>query len=203
MDDLCLMFENMPVRLVASRNIPRVETAGIFIEETEAGKELIVSQSEGQNLQSMLEEVRTDRDALKIEITNLEEKLRAQQMEIILLGDENRVVQSTLEAKVALISSLQKQLSEIDYHCRLYNWDSDDPTNTPLDKAYDLLPGRTLVGGVDRNGWLLHSTPQEISNQMKRLTAAHDPSRVIIGPGCSVPPEVPMENFKAVRENLS
>ena len=55
-----------------------------------------------------------DRDALKIVITNLEEKLRAQQMEIILLGDENKVVQSTLEAKVALISALQKQLSEIE-----------------------------------------------------------------------------------------
>jgi len=44
MDDLRLMFENMPIRLVASRNIPRMETAGIFIEETETGKELIVSQ---------------------------------------------------------------------------------------------------------------------------------------------------------------
>jgi chromosome segregation ATPase len=35
-------------------------------------------------------------------------------MEIILLGDENKVVQSTLETKVALISALQKQLSEIE-----------------------------------------------------------------------------------------
>lgn len=43
MDDLRLVFENMPVRLIASRNIPKMETAGIFIGETEAGEELITS----------------------------------------------------------------------------------------------------------------------------------------------------------------
>ena len=85
----------------------------VIVKNANLAKELIVSQSETQNLQSMLEETRTDREALKIVITNLEEKLRAQQMEIILLGDENKVVQSTLEAKLALISALQKQLSKI------------------------------------------------------------------------------------------
>ena len=85
----------------------------VIVKNANLAKELTVSRSEAQNLQSLLEETRTDREALKIVITNLEEKLRAQQMEIILLGDENKVVQSTLEAKVALISALQKQLSEI------------------------------------------------------------------------------------------
>ncbi len=96
-----------------------------------------------------------------------------------------------------------QQLAPIDYHCRLYNWDSDDPTNTPLDKAYDLLPGKTLVGGVDQKGWLLHSSPEEVINQIKKLKAAHDPSRLIIGPGCSVPPEVRLDNFQAIREHLA
>ena len=86
----------------------------VIVKNANLAKELIVSQSETQNLQSMLEETRTDREALKIVITNLEEKLRTQQMEIILLGDENKVVQSTLEAKLALVSALQKQLSDIE-----------------------------------------------------------------------------------------
>lgn len=86
----------------------------VIVKNANLAQELTVSQSETQNLQSMLEETRTDREALKIVITNLEEKLRAQQMEIILLGDENKVVKSTLEAKVALITALQKQLSEIE-----------------------------------------------------------------------------------------
>ena len=41
--DLHFEFENMPVRLVATRNIPRIETSGILIEETEAGRELTVN----------------------------------------------------------------------------------------------------------------------------------------------------------------
>ncbi len=43
MEDLYLEFENMPVRLVAARKIPRMETAGITIEETEANRELTVN----------------------------------------------------------------------------------------------------------------------------------------------------------------
>lgn len=86
----------------------------VIVKNANLAQELVARRTEEQNLQSMLAEIREDRDALKIVITNLEEKLRAQQMEIILLGDENKVVQSTLEAKVALISALQKQLSEIE-----------------------------------------------------------------------------------------
>lgn len=36
-------FENMPVRLIATRKIPKIKTAGLVIEEVEAGKELTVS----------------------------------------------------------------------------------------------------------------------------------------------------------------
>jgi len=42
-EDLYFEFDNMPVRLMATRNIPRIETAGILIEETEAGQELTVN----------------------------------------------------------------------------------------------------------------------------------------------------------------
>jgi hypothetical protein len=43
MKDLSFEFENMPVRLVAVRKIPRIETSGILIEETEANRELTVN----------------------------------------------------------------------------------------------------------------------------------------------------------------
>ena len=42
-EDLYFEFDNMPVRLMATRNIPRIETAGILIDETEAGQELTVN----------------------------------------------------------------------------------------------------------------------------------------------------------------
>ena len=95
-----------------------------------------------------------------------------------------------------------RQLAEIDYNCRLYNWDSNDPTNLPLDRAYDLLDGRTLVGGVDQRGWLLKSSAEEGRYQIEKMKERNDPARLIIGPGCSVPPEVSLENLQAIRETL-
>ena len=41
----------------------------------------------------------------------------------------------------------------------------------------------------------------DVSNQ-KRIKKYLDTRRVIIGPGCSIAPEVPRHNLKAVRENL-
>ena len=95
-----------------------------------------------------------------------------------------------------------KELSEINYHCALYNWDSDDPTNLPLDKADGLLKGKVMVGGVDRNGWLLEGDPEEVGHKIEEIKERFAPERLIIGPGCSVPPEVPMDNFRAVRDKL-
>lgn len=95
-----------------------------------------------------------------------------------------------------------KQLVEHAYPCQMYNWDSDDPTNPPLDRGLELITDRALVGGVDRHGWLLHSKPDEIRHKMDQIKSTYDPSRVIIGPGCSIPPEVPMENLQAIRERL-
>ncbi len=43
MGSLHFEFENMPVRLVATRKIPNIQTAGLVIEEVEAGKELMTN----------------------------------------------------------------------------------------------------------------------------------------------------------------
>ena len=94
------------------------------------------------------------------------------------------------------------ELAQVDYGSKLYNWDFDDPTNSPLDKADDLLPDKVLVGGVDHNGWLLHSSAEEVGFQIDRFKAKFDPSRVILGPGCAIPPEVSYDNLTAIRERL-
>lgn len=95
-----------------------------------------------------------------------------------------------------------RQLANIDYSCQLVNWDHCDPTNIPLDKAFDKINKLTLVGGIDENGWLLHSNPEEVGYQMERIMSDYDPSRLIIGPGCAIPSEIPMENLRAIREKL-
>jgi uroporphyrinogen decarboxylase len=96
-----------------------------------------------------------------------------------------------------------KELSELDYHARLINWEVCDPTNLPLDKAEAVLKDKILVGGVDHNGWLLKGEPREIVYKIDEFKERFDPTRLIIAPGCSIPPEVPFENLHAVRERLS
>jgi len=95
-----------------------------------------------------------------------------------------------------------KQLVEIDYKSQMYNWASEDPTNSPIDRAYEFMQGKTIVGGVDQNGWLLHSDPDEIANKMHEIKKEHAPERLILGPGCSMPPETSMDNLKVIRELL-
>jgi uroporphyrinogen decarboxylase len=95
-----------------------------------------------------------------------------------------------------------KELSGLDYKCQMVNWDTSDPTNLPLDRAYELIPNMALVGGVDHTGWLLRSEPDEMAHFMSEIKKDHDPSRVIIGPGCAVEPETNLDNLRAIRERL-
>ncbi|MFQ5452908.1 MAG: uroporphyrinogen decarboxylase family protein [Candidatus Zixiibacteriota bacterium] len=95
-----------------------------------------------------------------------------------------------------------KELVDLDYPAQIYNWDNCEPTNLPLDKSFDILKNKTVAGGVDQHGWLLHSSPDEIRNKIDEIKENNDPARLIISPGCSIPPEVSMENLQAIREKL-
>lgn len=94
------------------------------------------------------------------------------------------------------------QLCALKYPARMVNWDSSDPTNLPLDKALELLPGKTLVGGVDYRGWLQQSRPNEMPYFIRELKRQFDPSRLIIAPGCAVEAGTDMNNLRAIREQL-
>lgn len=103
---------------------------------------------------------------------------------------------------VCASNNFLRELSKFDYRAKLVNWDASDPTNVPLDKAYNIYPGAALVGGVDHTGWLLRSEPDEMVYFIDEIIKTHEPSRVIIGPGCAVEPETNMANLKAIRERL-
>ncbi|UCE25554.1 MAG: hypothetical protein JSU74_05770 [Candidatus Zixiibacteriota bacterium] len=120
---------------------------------------------------------------------------------------DRRVIEAAGEDAINLFhvcssSNYLKELVKLDYPCKMYNWDSDDPTNAPVDRGLEMISDKAIVGGVDRNGWLLHASPDEIKYKLGDMTNRFDPSRLIIGPGCSIPPEVPMENLAAIREKL-
>jgi uroporphyrinogen decarboxylase len=89
------------------------------------------------------------------------------------------------------------------YGCQLFNWDSADPSNRPIDRAGAILGnGKVAVGGVDQEGWLLHSDADEIGCMIDKIKDHHSPTSLILGPGCVVPPEVPAANLHAIRMRL-
>lgn len=119
-----------------------------------------------------------------------------------------RVIEATDETPINLLhvccsNNFLNKLAGINYRCRMYNWDSDDPTNLSLDKTSEILKAKTLVGGVAQNDWLLYGTPKDVNDRILGLKHGMSASQVIIGPGCSIPPQVPDENLMAIRENLS
>jgi hypothetical protein len=57
--------------------------------------------------------------SVRAEIDDLEEQLRAKEMEIILLGDENAAMSGNLEAKLAIIDRLRNQQEELQHNIRL------------------------------------------------------------------------------------
>ncbi|MEW5795551.1 MAG: uroporphyrinogen decarboxylase family protein [Candidatus Zixiibacteriota bacterium] len=95
-----------------------------------------------------------------------------------------------------------RELTQLEYNAALVNWEANDPTNLPLDKANDILSPKVMVGGVDHNGWLQQSEPEEIRYKIDELKERFEPTRLIIGPGCSIPPETPVANLRAIRERL-
>jgi uroporphyrinogen decarboxylase len=95
-----------------------------------------------------------------------------------------------------------QELAEQKYNIRLYNWDASDPTNLPLDKADSLMKDKIMIGGIDHNGWLLHSEPSEIRYKIDEIRERFKPNRLILGPGCSIPPEISFANLHAIRETL-
>mgnify|MGYP001581768349 CR=1 FL=1 len=94
-----------------------------------------------------------------------------------------------------------RQLSTIDYHSQIYNWDSSDPTNSPIDTVAPLLARRGILGGIDHRGWLIHSGAEEIRLHMPGVLDKL-PRNTIIGPGCAIAPETSYENLQAVKDSL-
>ena len=85
----------------------------VIIKNADLARQLRFREAEQQKAARALEESRQLQEQLKVTVTNLEEKLRAKEMEIILLGDEIKVLESSLEAKVAFISALEARQKDL------------------------------------------------------------------------------------------
>jgi len=89
-----------------------------------------------------------------------------------------------------------------DYPVKLINWDASDPTNVNIDRCFDFLGDKTVIGGLDHKGWLLFGTPDEVATEVGKIKERMTGKRFILGPGCAIEAEIPVANLDAVRRNL-
>ncbi|MCH7878539.1 MAG: hypothetical protein IH914_04395 [candidate division Zixibacteria bacterium] len=101
------------------------------------------------------------------------------------------------------VCASQNYLKELsDYPVGIVNWDESDPTNALLSDGIDMIGNKLALGGLDHSGWLLQATPEEIAFKVREIYASQQGKRFIFGPGCSIPPETPMENLTALSETI-
>ncbi|MBU8934603.1 MAG: hypothetical protein KOO62_11445 [candidate division Zixibacteria bacterium] len=117
------------------------------------------------------------------------------------------VIEATDEDAINLLhvcdsNNYLSRLADIDYRCQLYNWDCLDETNLSIAEGSELLGQRPVVGGVAHESWLWHGSPDEVVRRLNQLKREHSSARFIVGPGCAIPPEVPIANLHAIRESL-
>lgn len=94
------------------------------------------------------------------------------------------------------------KIMEYDFNAQIINWETDDPTNMPLDIGLEKYKNKVILGGVDHTGWLLRSDADEVGYMIQEIKEKTDSSRFIFGPGCAVDPKVSYENYHAIRKNL-
>jgi chromosome segregation ATPase len=91
----------------------------VIIKNANLIDQLLFSQNKEKQIEKILQESQKTVADLRIGLTNLEEKLRAKEMEIILLSDEAKILESNLQSKLAAISTLNAEISELNKKIRI------------------------------------------------------------------------------------
>lgn len=86
-----------------------------------------------------------------------------------------------------------------DYPVSVVNWDATDSTNLSLKDGAKIL-NKVVLDGIDHKNLLKNGKPDEIKKEIKKTIESHRDIRLILGPGCAIPPEVAEANLKAARE---
>ncbi|MBD3169702.1 MAG: hypothetical protein GF307_09490 [candidate division Zixibacteria bacterium] len=87
-----------------------------------------------------------------------------------------------------------------EYPFNVLSYADTDDGNMPFDEASKIFPGKAIVGGLGAKTILVNGKPEEVVSEAESKSNLLDSSKWILGPSCSIPPEVPEENLKAVRD---
>lgn len=89
----------------------------------------------------------------------------------------------------------------LDYPVQALSWAATRPTNASLKDGL-AKTGKAVLGGVNQQTTLLSGQPQEVAAEVRSALAQTEGRRFLLGPGCSVSPQTPEANLRAVLEAL-
>ena len=82
------------------------------------------------------------------------------------------------------------------------SWSTTDPGNPSLAEGRE-RSGRAVVGGVPETAALVEGSAGDVRRSVRAAVDETDGRRVVIGPGCSVPPTAPSANLAAMVEETA
>ena len=88
-----------------------------------------------------------------------------------------------------------------DYAVHAFSWATNDPTNPSLRDARLRLSG-ALMGGISQEQALQESRPDPVVAEVRAGLDQTGGLRWLIAPGCSIPPNTPPAQLRAVRDEV-
>ena len=83
-----------------------------------------------------------------------------------------------------------------DYPVHAISWAATLPGNTTLAEG-KARTDKAVMGGVSEKTTLVDGTPEQVAAEVREAIAQTEGRRVLVGPGCSIPPATPKENLAA------
>jgi uroporphyrinogen decarboxylase len=130
-----------------------------------------------------------------------EDLLTAAEYEALALPHDRRVLEAVPAADawlnvLHLCGPRQRLTLAAELRTRVLSWSVHEPGNPPLAEG-QAVTGSAVMGGIDHAEGLLRGTPDEVLTQGRTAISSTDGRGFLLGPGCSVPPEVPEANLRA------
>jgi uroporphyrinogen decarboxylase len=87
----------------------------------------------------------------------------------------------------------------LDYPVHAFNWAAHNPGNPSLQEIASLTH-KAVIGGIDHEGTIINGHPGEVVREAQLAIAQTGSHRLLLAPGCSIPPLTPEINLRALKE---
>ena len=89
----------------------------------------------------------------------------------------------------------------LDYPVHAFNWAATNPTNPSLKEVMERSE-KAVIGGIDQEKTLRQGVREDLRKQIQRAKQGGRRGRWMLGPGCTVPVDVPPAHLEMVRQEI-